>query len=57
MSAPSKCQGLTGLSKCQGLTGLIFGHKFKYTLADTVFSSNYCSRCGMPKGGWTPAKP
>lgn len=45
--------GATGKARCQGMLGLAFGHKFKYRLAEWVYSSNYCTRCGMPKGGWS----
>ena len=38
------------MSKCVGIFGKLFGHKFKYSLADMVYSSDYCSRCGIRKG-------
>lgn len=35
-------------SKCQGIFGIVFGHKFW----NLNYYTNYCERCGMPKGGW-----
>ncbi|AEF57287.1 hypothetical protein PBI_WINKY_111 [Mycobacterium phage Winky] len=40
-------------ANCQGILGWIFGHKFKFVLGDYDYDSDHCTRCGMPKGGWT----
>ena len=41
--------------KCIGVFGRLFGHKFKYQLGAYDYSSDVCTRCGMPKGGWPAA--
>ena len=41
------------LYKCIGIMGAMFGHKFIKLAGGYSFSSNYCYRCGMPKGGMT----
>lgn len=44
-------------TRCIGWLGKIFGHKFHRAplLDEHSYSSNYCYRCGMPKGGWSHA--
>jgi len=40
-------------TRCQGILGWLFGHRFfEGTWLTDLYSDNYCSRCGMPKGGW-----
>jgi hypothetical protein len=36
--------------KCIGWMCRVFGHK--YNTVDYVNASDYCYRCGMPRGGW-----
>lgn len=35
------------MSKCIGVFGKLFGHKFKKTVGDYVYSTDYCTRCGL----------
>jgi hypothetical protein len=43
---------MTNPTKCLGFFGWLRGHKwFKFSL-DFYIESDYCLRCGMPKGGW-----
>lgn len=49
MTMTETCQSY-GPYSCQGFLGEVFGHKFTYAMTE----SQYCYRCGMPKGGWRP---
>lgn len=39
-------------SPCRGLLGILFGHLLVKAKGGYVYTSNYCYRCGMPRGGW-----
>lgn len=41
-------------TKCIGFWGKIKGHRFRFMhfLGEYSYGSDYCFRCGMPKGGW-----
>lgn len=33
--------------KCIGIWGRLFGHRFTVAVADMVYKTDYCGRCGM----------
>jgi hypothetical protein len=35
------------VQRCIGLWGRLFGHRFKFRLAQTIYDSETCSRCGI----------
>ncbi len=39
---------------CIGIFGRVFGHKFNNSKfgTETFKDTNFCTRCGMPMGGW-----
>ncbi len=39
-------------ARCLGLLGWLLGHKFRWSDPHRTYVSDFCLRCGMPRGGW-----